>query len=306
MPARDEAERLPHLLRALAAQSWIESSGRVLTVVILLNNCLDASSNVVRQLSRELPQLRVIQLDLDLPLTHAHVGFARRQAMNRAAFVGGPLSVLLSTDADAIPAEDWVDANMRAIDAGADLVGGLLIGDPAETALLGSGFASRAGKDSHYKRLLDHLTARLHPVDYDPWPRHVDHTGASLAVRTSVYWKVGGIPPEPVCEDISFVFEAVRAGFRLRHAPDVQVRVSTRLDGRATGGMATCLQRWVKAEALGLPQLVDHPAACLGRLARRAGDIVFRNDLLGPPGKPIPIDTAIAGLEHVLAAFGDR
>ena len=53
--------------------------------------------------------------------------------------------------------------------------------------------------------LADHLASLLDFVPHDPWPRHSDHTGASLAVRGDVYAAVGGIPPLPFREDIGFV-----------------------------------------------------------------------------------------------------
>jgi hypothetical protein len=109
----------------------------------------------------------------------------------------------------------------------------------------------------------------LEPVDYDPWPRHQDHTGASLAVRAEVYHRVGGIPALAFREDVAFVERIRSAGFRLRHALDVRVRVSARLDGRAENGMSDCLNRWIKAEMNGQPHLVEPPEAILEKLLQR-------------------------------------
>jgi hypothetical protein len=46
IPARNEAERLPSLLKALSAQSWFKAHHISLRVVIVLNNCHDASVRV--------------------------------------------------------------------------------------------------------------------------------------------------------------------------------------------------------------------------------------------------------------------
>jgi hypothetical protein len=113
------------------------------------------------------------------------------------------------------------------------------------------------------------LATLIEPLIYDPWPRHSDHTGASLAVRADVYAAVGGIPALPFREDLTFVSRVKSAGYRVRHSLDVRVRVSARLEGRAHGGMADCIREWVRAEESGLPHLVEAPVAIAARLAKR-------------------------------------
>jgi hypothetical protein len=187
----------------------------------------------------------------------------------RRACVDTTRLVLLTTDADALPTPNWIEANLRAIDAGADIVGGLIVGDEAEEALLGPKFLQRAARQLRYARLSNHFAALIDPLPYDPWPRHWDHTGASLAVRGDVYATVGGVPALPFREDIAFVSRVRGAGYHLRHPLDVCVKVSARLDGRAPGGMADCLKAWVKAEEEGAPHLVEDPAVIASRLDRR-------------------------------------
>lgn len=316
VPIRDEAERLANLLHALGRQTWITSVRKALPVVLVLNNCRDGSESIARALASKLPQLRLIQIEVEFPADVAHVGSARRLAMQTAQLEAGPCGVLLSTDADAVPADDWVEANLRAIGRGADLVGGLIIGDPNEEALLGRGFRRRAAHQLRYAQLVDQLTAIVAPLSYDPWPRHSDHTGASLAVRAEVHRRLGGIPAIASQEDVAFVAEARRAGFRLRHAPDVQVKVSARLHGRAKGGMADCLQEWVKAEQLGLEHLVEDPALTLHRLTQRAPRAIFlqpahcddgvvnADAIIGVKAQEVDVETAIAHLERMIAMSG--
>ena len=87
-------------------------------------------------------------------------------------------SVLLTTDADAVPRADWIENNLRAIDEGAAIVGGHILGDKTEEALLGSYFLRRARRQLHFGRLIDRLSTLIDPIPHDPWPRHSDNTGA--------------------------------------------------------------------------------------------------------------------------------
>ena len=184
VPARNEAERLPTLLSALAQQTWLFAANKLLDVVVVLNNCDDHSAEIVNVASTRHDGLRLHVVDVRFPPPWAHVGSARRLAMERALNIGGPHSVLFSTDADAAPAADWVEASLRSISAGADLVG--IIGDKGEETRLGKGFLRRATHHLEYAGLVNHLKSLVDPDPHDPWPRHVDHTGASLAVRGDV------------------------------------------------------------------------------------------------------------------------
>ncbi|MEH6719078.1 MAG: glycosyltransferase family 2 protein [Aurantimonas endophytica] len=271
IPARNEAERVPRLVAALAAQSWLADRRRSLDVVIVLNNCSDTSADVLAAAGRLHPQICLHVLVVEFPSLQANAGTARRLALETARYRAADpdRTVLLTTDADGAPHPDWIDANLRSIAAGADLVGGLIVGDKAEEALLGDGFRRRAQRHAAYAGLCDRLTATLDPLPHDPWPRHHDHTGASLAVRADVYDAVGGLPALPQREDLAFVSRVRAAGFRLRHDPDVVVTVSARTFGRARGGMADCLKSWIAAEAAGRPHLVEAPKRVRQRALRR-------------------------------------
>jgi GT2 family glycosyltransferase len=269
VPARNEAERLSSLLRSLQQQTWLRTTAAPLRTVLVLNNCEDDSVSVVRTITRELPRLSLHVKEVEFAPQHAHVGFARRLAMDVGFSFTPKNSLLLTTDADAMPHPDWIDANLRAIAGGADLVGGHIVGDREEEALLGPGFVRRAARYLCYAKLVDRLTSLTNPIPHDPWPRHSDHTGASLAVRSEVYGAVGGMPALPLREDLAFVERACRAGYRLRHSLNVKVTVSARLDGRAAGGMSDCLKAWLAAEERGLPHLVEDPQATIFRLHNR-------------------------------------
>lgn len=279
IPARNEAYRLPFLLDALGEQT-VASASSPLAVVIVLNNTNDESHNIIAAKAASLANLDIEVVEIHYSNDEAHVGSARRLAMDRASErLYGKRGVILTTDADARPSFDWVAENLRSIDTGADLVGGKIHGDAREEAALGTGFLRRAKSISAYANACDQLLALIDPIQHDPWPRHQDHTGASLAVRAEVYRAVGGMPALAFREDLGFVDLVVGAGYRLVHPLSVQVSVSARLKGRAPGGMADCISRWVSMEERNEPILVENPKEVEAR-ARRRRQI---RDLLGRP-----------------------
>ncbi|MER0240121.1 glycosyltransferase [Fulvimarina sp. MAC8] len=271
VPAKDEEERIPRLIRALSSQTWLAVGDRSLDMVVVLNNTADRSRSAIEEAALG-TRLRVHLVDLTLPAVFAHVGTARRLALElaRALCRTSMSSVLLTTDADAVPTERWIDANLLAISAGADIVGGRIVGDKREEALLGQAFVARAASHLLYAELCDRVMSLLDPVEHDPWPRHRDHTGASLAVRANVYDAVGGLPALPYREDLAFVSRVRDAGYRLRHSPSVWVEVSARTKGRAPGGMADTLATWVQDAETDRPYLVEGPEAIVERALRRS------------------------------------
>lgn len=272
IPARNEEKRLPLLIDALGEQTWLQRGDRRLDVVVVLDDCSDGSRGAAESAALRHPCLRLDLVEGDRRPEGSHVGAARRRAMDHALSLGRRAedTVLITTDADAVPARDWVDANIAAIESGIHLVGGEIVGDRSEELLLGPGFRRRAELIARYAAAADRLESLIDPLPHDPWPRHRDHTGASLAVRGDVYRSVGGLPALPRREDLAFVSRVRRAGYLLQHPRSVKVNVSARLDGRAEGGMATCLRGWVQAEARGEPVLVEAPEAVARRAGRRA------------------------------------
>ena len=113
------------------------------------------------------------------------------------------------------------------------------------------------------------LAERIDPVAHDPWPRHGDHTGASLALTLTAYEAAGGVPPIPTGEDIALVAAVERQGGRVRHDPDVWTAVSVREDGRAAGGMAAEMRRRRLLAETGEPQLVPNAGYWQAALRRR-------------------------------------
>ena len=237
IPARDEADRIGPCLFALNQQTQPPDA-----VVLLLNNCTDGTETIARTIA---PALRY-RLDIvsqDLPPSQANAGHARRQAMELAADRVGPGSVLLTTDADSVVPPDWVFRNFYALRQGADIVCGRAIIDPVEAALIPAALHADDALECRLIGLLDDLAWTLDPEPHDPPARHTEASGASLAVRTEAFHRVGGIPAIPAGEDRAFVRALWLMDAHVRHDPAIRVTVSGRIVGRAPGGMADAIRR---------------------------------------------------------------
>jgi hypothetical protein len=238
IPVHNEAAVIEGCLSGFAAQN----SRGPFEVVVLLNNCTDATSNIVHRMMPTLPfALHILEYSLDPALCTA--GVARRLAMQHAAKIAGPDGTLLTTDADTVVPGNWIAANLAHLSAGADAVAGMAEIDPADAAALPRKLLVDEAKCDLFRTLLDEIDWLLDPDEVDCWPRHTQHSGASIAVRAAWHARAGGIPPTPLAEDRKFFAELRRLDARIRHAPDIVVTVSGRTQGRAKGGMADTISR---------------------------------------------------------------
>ena len=240
VPARNEAERLPVLLAALAAQDW---PGSVM-VSIGVNNTTDDSLDVIGRAQRRYgARLDIAVVVADFAPELAHAGSARKLAMDaglsRIAMAGD--GVLVSTDADSRPPVDWLCNIAQALNRGADMVGGRIDIDSQEP-LPPAVSALRSAWDAYWAAVRA-IEDAIDPLPWDVAPRHGDHTGASLAIRASVYRACGGVPLLATGEDRALVTAALARGARLAHPANVRIAVSPRLEGRAEGGMASAMQQ---------------------------------------------------------------
>lgn len=239
VPARNEADRLPVLFDALAAQSWKPA----VPVSIAVNNSTDNSLTIIEQAR----QHHVGRLDIhvervNFPPHLAHAGSARRLAMeNGLARLPRPgRGLLVSTDADTRPPPDWLAAIARAFDRGADIVGGRIEIDPEEPL---PPIVDRLRRSwDWYWQTVRAIEDDIDPLPWDRPPRHGDHTGASLAIRAELYTRCGGVPLQASGEDQALVTAALAHGGRLAHPADVFTFVSPRREGRASAGMAAAIQ----------------------------------------------------------------
>ncbi len=248
IPVRNEERDLPACLDALLAQC--DRDGRKLArgtfgVVLLLNNCNDGSAAVASRYRRRFfPTLQVASVRL--PPSEAHVGAARRLAMERAAEWlerdGCGPRLILTTDADSRVAPTWIAENLAAIETGAAAVAGDIELDASDHARLPAALHARGTLEHRYGLQLVEIGALLDPEDHNPWPHHGTISGASLGVTLSAYRRVGGLPAHPLGEDKALVHALQCEDIKVRFAPNVRVVTSGRLTGRARGGAADTIR----------------------------------------------------------------
>ena len=237
IPVKDEAERLPGCLNALANQNSLSPPA----IVVLVNNSRDESAAIAQQFAAQ-SCLDVHVHVRTLAKASAHAGTARRLAMEFAVDIVAAGGVLLTSDADSVVPTNWISANLTAL-RDADAVAGRAVISSAEARLIPDRLHVDDARECAYAALLDEVCSILDPDPNDPWPRHSEESGASIAVRAATYRLVGGMPAVALGEDRVF-FNALRAvDARIRHAPEIAVTVSGRITGRARGGMADTIRR---------------------------------------------------------------
>ena len=237
-------------------------------VVLLVNNTTDGTVGAVAELAPSLA-CPVAVIEHRFPPELANAGQARRLAMVRADLLAPPDVPLLTTDADGRAARDWLAANLRHLRDGVDAVFGRAEIDPVEGARIPPALHQADAEECGYAAVLDEIASLIDPDPWDPWPRHTEHSGASIAVTRAAYHRAGGIPGVALGEDRAF-HEALReTNARIRHALDVRVVVSGRILGRAAGGMADTIRRRLVAPETMLDEALEPVADRVWRLKRR-------------------------------------
>lgn len=273
VPVRDEEDQISATLDALANQTHIDGSPldpARYEVILLANNCRDNTATIARQFARHRPEFNLNVVERELPADRAHVGVARRMLMDEACrrFLTSkqPRGIIATTDGDTRVGPTWVAATRAEILRGADAVGGRIMIDPDTLGRTNSRTLRYHLRDVGYRSLVAELESRLDPVIHDPWPRHFQHFGASMAVTAAAYRAAGGLPVRPCLEDVAFHDALVTIDARIRHSPDVRVTTSARTSGRTGFGFAVQLQRWEGMDRTHEPFMVESAAAVEARI----------------------------------------
>lgn len=265
IPVRDEEDRIVACLQALGRQQ----DASLDHVVLLLNNCTDGTAATVRAAAPALP-FGVTCAERCYPPDQAHAGTARREAMALAARIAGPAGILFTSDADGRVASDWLSANLAALALGAEAVCGRAEIDPFEARAIPDHLHADDAAEVAYGTLLDRIHDLVDPDPNDPWPRHTEHSGASIAVTVDAWARAGGVPALASGEDRGFLKALRQVDVAIRHAPDVVVTVSGRTLGRAPGGMAETMARRIIRQDEALDDNLEPAIDCLRRAQARA------------------------------------
>ncbi len=257
VPVRNEADLLAGYLDAISVQR----PDVELVLCIVFDGCSDDSERIVAERASSYP-FAIATHGLAAG-REPNAGRARREALalGERSTARRPRVALLSTDADSVPAPDWVAAALNALTS-ADVVAGRIVRD--------RGFQDHA--QDRLEAYYDRLFALRRAIDPVPWeaPRTHHFTGgANLAFRADAYAKLGGFEPRRAGEDAAIVDAAHRAGLRVRRDRAVVVETSSRRVGRAVGGLADHLRALASDKALDTIR-VAHPEDAAWQYRRHA------------------------------------
>lgn len=275
VPVRNEADAIAQTLDALRLQrtdDGLPLDPATYEVLVLTNNCTDDSYHCVRLYQRRYPDFSLHVANIQLSPERAHIGTVRRllmdEACRRLMQVGHPRGIIASTDGDTLVDSQWIGRIIDEIDAGNDAVGGriLTLRDNRPDHSLARLPHLR---DATYRCLLARAEAQIDPCAHDPWPRHFQHFGASLAVTCQAYLRAGRLPVVRYLEDDAFFKALQRIDAKVRKSPHVRVYTSARLQGRVDVGLSWQLQQWAAQRQAGCCQMVEDPTVSMTRFQLR-------------------------------------
>ncbi|RZU49085.1 glycosyltransferase involved in cell wall biosynthesis [Krasilnikovia cinnamomea] len=230
VPAYNEQAWIPATLRALAAQTDTD-----FTLVVVDNASTDGTAGVVRAFARDSGlDVRLIREPQPGAGTAADTGF--RYAIAHGA------TLLARTDADCVPARDWVATARSLLAGGAELVCGRSVPRRDEHP----GPVHRYVFPAAVR--LAALYGRFRKAHRDPAFRtpYVLVHGHNLALTAELYLRCGGTPREALAdgaEDVTLLNRARRHTDRIVRAEHLVVQASLRRL-RAWGPRRTLLWHW--------------------------------------------------------------
>jgi hypothetical protein len=247
MPAKNEEAFIRRALLAFAEQRDADGARLDLAtfdVIVYCNDCTDATADRARRFAREASGLSIHVVDARLPCTAAHVGTARRNALELAArrfeAAGRTDGIVASTDADSTVDATWVATMLREI-RNVDAVAGHVTIDASERDAMLAPLRLLYDRELVYRRELGFAESRFDPRPYDPFPRHDTFVGANFATTVTAYRRAGGLAPLPRLEDLAFSRALERVDARIRHTYDATAVTSARSIARVDGGFGTFL-----------------------------------------------------------------
>lgn len=271
VPVKNEEACIAHTLDAIRMQldpSGIPIPPEHFEVLVLANNCTDRTYEICRNYQLKYPQLRLHVAEITLKGKEAHIGTARRLLMDaayqRLTEVAGYRGIIVSTDGDSQADPHWLYHIMDEMENGADVVGGRIL--PRDTPVQSKLHHLR---DVTYRLFMSRLESVLDPCVSNPWPRHFQCYGPSLAVTCEIYDRSGRLPAIPYLEDEEFRKRLKRIDAKIRHSPKVKIYTSSRLNGRVEFGFSVQLQQWHDMSIKGEQQLVESLETLIFKLSTK-------------------------------------
>lgn len=207
IPAHNEEACLDRCLRSvLAAAAHPLLVGEPVQVMVVLDNCTDASRTICEQ-----HPVKILEVNV------RNVGSAR--AAGARALIDAGARWLACTDADSTVPLDWLAAQLA---HEADAVCGVVEVDDWSP---------------HHAHVRERYEAAYRDLD-----GHSHIHGANLGVTSVAYLQAGGFPALACHEDVHLVRALEAQGARIAWSRSVRVRTSARLDFRAQGGFGSYLQ----------------------------------------------------------------
>jgi cellulose synthase/poly-beta-1,6-N-acetylglucosamine synthase-like glycosyltransferase len=168
--AHDEAETIEACLNALQQQTYPRE---LLEIVVVNDRSTDQTGMLIDRYRRTHPEIVAITIDA------VPDGISPKKHALQTAIVRATGQIILTTDADCRPPEDWITGMVRFFDAGTGLVAGPA---PFENGV-------RLFRD--YQNI-DHLAATLVSAGGAGWNVGVTCTGRNLAYRKAVFEEIDG------------------------------------------------------------------------------------------------------------------
>jgi glycosyltransferase involved in cell wall biosynthesis len=245
IPAKNERAKIVRALRAFTEQRNHDGSlldPKTFEVLILANDCNDDTEGVSLAYAAQRCEYAFHVVSGNLPPNTAHVGTARRIALDlafeRQRSIRGAAGIIATTDADSVVDQYWIASTLAELTR-ADAVAGYVEISEFERQGMQVPLRVLYDRECAYRRAIGEVEARFDPRPFDPPRRHDAFVGASFAVRVETYAAAGGLPPLRKLEDLAFERALRRIDARVRHSYDVRVATSARANARVDGGFGS-------------------------------------------------------------------
>ena len=244
VPARDEEALVGSCLRALAEQDGVPH--KEYEVLLVLDQCTDATEDRALEVAAEYPGLRLYLLEGP----GRGAGHARRVGMEEACkrflSLDRPEGLIASTDADTMVANNWLSAQLEAAARGAKAIGGRI--ELRDEEDLPHGVSDWRAEQGRLRQ--SELLAAPDPPGEGACiqTEHWQFSGASLALTAATYEEIGGLEPRAALEDEYLERALLMRGVPIERPLAVRVATSARTVGRAKRGLARdlALASWVR------------------------------------------------------------